>query len=230
MPPAENHLIARLPRADRLRLLEASEPVALMPAQVLCERGELLRHLYFPIDAFISQIAQVDHHPSLEVCLVGREGVLGAALVLGVPRARLRALVRGAGSAHRIGVASFRRELARSAALRRGVNLYLHVLMVQMACAAGCQRFHRIAPRLARWLLMCQDRAQADRFHATHECLASVLGVRRVGITNAAGELQRAGLIGYHRGEVSVLDRPGLEAAACSCYAADLQTYREWIG
>jgi len=230
LPPAENHLIERLPRPDRQRLLKASEPVELMLTEVLCERGEPLRHLYFPIDAFISQVTQVDHHPGLEVSLVGREGVLGAALVLGVRTARLRALVRGAGSARRIGVSAFQREMALSAALRSGLSLYLHLLMVQMAAAAGCQRFHQIAPRLARWLLMCHDRARADRFHATHECLASVLGVRRVGITIAAGALQRAGLIGYHRGEVTVLDRPGLEAASCSCYAADLQAYRERIG
>ena len=225
MANVENHLIELLPRKDRLSLLAVCEPVTLTLSEVLCERGDTTRHVYFPVDGFISLVTQVDDHPGLEVGMVGREGMVGAQLSLGVAVSPLRALVQGPGAAWRVGSAAFRRELARSAALRRNMDLYLSVLMAQLATSAACLRFHLIGPRLARWLLMTQDRAHADRFHVTHEFLAYMLGVRRVGITMAAGGLQRAGLIAYHRGEITVLDRPGLEAAACSCYATEQQVY-----
>jgi CRP-like cAMP-binding protein len=121
--------------------------------------------------------------------------------------------------------ATFRRELAHSAGLRGVLGKYLYVLMGQLTSSAGCQRFHSIGPRLARWLLMSQDRSEANRFRVTHEFLSYMLGVRRVGVTIAAGELQREGLIEYHRGDVTVLDRKRLEAAACSCYAGDRRAY-----
>jgi CRP-like cAMP-binding protein len=197
---------------------------------VLCERGEVTRYVYFPTEGFISLVAQADQHPGLEVGMVGREGMLGAQLALGVAVSPLRALVQGAGTARRIGRGAFRRELAQSGALKRALDRYLSVLMAQLAGSAGCLRFHRIGPRLARWLLMSQDRAHADRFHVTHEFLAYMLGVRRVGITVAASELQRSGLIAYHRGELTVLDRPGLEAAACSCFESDRRAYAKGLG
>ena len=230
MSPAQNHLIERLPRSDRTRLLALCEPVQLVLSSVLCEAGMPTRHVYFPTDGFISLVEQVDAHPGLEVGMVGREGMLGAQLVLGVATSPLRALVQGPGASWRIGVVPFRRELERSAALRRQLGRYVYVLMAQMVASAGCLRFHVIGPRLARWLLMSQDRAHADRFHVTHEFLAYMLGVRRVGVTVAAGDLQRRGLIDYHRGELTVLDRPGLEAAACSCYAADRHVYAAQLG
>lgn len=230
MTSAENHLIELLPARDRRRLLSVAEPVMLVLGEVLCERGAPTRHVYFPVDGFISLVTAVEGHPSLEVGMVGREGVLGAPLVLGVAAAPWRSLVQGQGSAWRIGVGPFRRELAASTALQQRLHEYLFVLMAQLATSAACVRFHEIGPRLARWLLMTQDRAHADRFAVTHEFLACMLGVRRVGITLAAGGLQRRGLIEYHRGRVSVLDRAGLEAAACGCYAADRQGYRERLG
>jgi CRP-like cAMP-binding protein len=223
----ENHLIERLPRRDRQRLLAICEPIQLVLAEVLCERGAPTRHVYFPIEGFISLVTLIEGSPGLEVGMVGREGMVGAHLGLGVATCPLRALVQGAGSAWRVRIAPFRIELARSAALQRGMNRYLYVLMAQLASSAACLRFHQIGPRLARWLLMTQDRAHAERFHVTHEFLAYMLGVRRVGITAAAGGLHRAGLIEYRRGELTVLDRSGLEAAACGCYAADQQTYAE---
>jgi len=146
--------------------------------------------------------------------MVGREGMVGAALVLGVAVAPLHALVQGAGASWRISAAAFRRELKGSTALQRQLSLYLYVLMAQTVSSAGCLRFHLVGQRLARWLLMSQDRAHQAQFHVTHEFLAYMLGVRRVGVTVAAGDLQRRGLIHYHRGELTVHDRAGLEAAA----------------
>lgn len=227
---AENHLFEILPRADRLRLLACCETVDLVLSEVLCERGALIEHVYFPVQGFISLLTQVDHHASLEVGLVGREGMFGAELALGMLQSPLRALVQGSGSARRVGSASFRRELTRSTALREVLQRYLRVVLVQMASSAACLRFHLIQQRLARWLLMSADRAHAVQFHVTHEFLASMLGVRRVGITVAASTLQRDGLITYRRGEVTVLDRKGLEAVACSCYASEKRAYTTALG
>ena len=229
MASVENHLIERLPRADRLRLLAVCEPVELLLANVMFEPGQTTRHVWFPTEGFVSLITLIDGNPGVEVGMVGREGLLGAHLALGVTKAPLRGLVQGPGAAWRISAAAFRAELARSAPLQRGLNRYLYVLMAQLAAATACQRFHQLSPRLARWLLMSQDRAHTDHFRVTHEFLAYMLGVRRVGVTAAAGGLQRRGLIEYRRGELRVLDRPGLEAAACGCYAADRRTYDELL-
>ena len=230
MSAAQNHLIELLPAADRSRFLALCEPVELVLSEVLCEPGKPTRHVYFPTQGYISLVALVDGSPGVEVGMVGREGMLGAQLVLGVATVPLHALVQGQGTAWRIATAPFNRERARSAALRRGLNRYLYVLMTQQASSAACLRFHLIGQRLARWLLMSQDRAHSDSFHLTHEFLAYMLGMRRVGITAAASALQRDGLIEYHRGEITVLDRSGLEAAACSCYATSEQTYSDLLG
>jgi len=225
-----NNLIELLPRADRQRLRAAGDAVDMTLAEVLSEAGRPTRHVYFPMEGFVSLISRVDAHPGLEVGMVGREGMLGVHVALGVAIAPLHAVVQGPGTAWRIAAAPFRRELARSAPLQRSLARYVNVLMAQLAGSAACLRFHLIGPRLARWLLMSQDRAQADHFHMTHEFLAYMLGVRRVGVTAAAGVLQTSGLIEYHRGELRVVDRPGLEAAACSCYLADRRIYGLSIG
>jgi len=226
---AQNHLVELLPRVDRQRLLAACESVDLRLGEVLCERGDAVRHVYFPIDGFISLLMQSDQHPSLEVGMVGREGMVGAALLLGVGAEPLQALVQGAGSTLRMSKAAFDKELELSPALRRVVGRFVFVRLSQMAGLAACLRFHLIGPRLARWLLMSQDRAHAAQLHVTHEFLAAMLGVRRVGITAAAGELARQGLISYHRGELKVLDRAGLEQASCTCYATDRSIYHEHL-
>ncbi len=225
MAGGENHLIELLPRADRRRLLAICKPASLTLSEVLYESGERTKWVYFPTGATISLVTPIDGKPVLEVGMVGREGMVGAQLVLGVMQTPLHAVVQGPGTAWCAAAAPFRRELARSAALQRCLHLYIYVLMSQFAVSAACLRFHLIGARLARWLLMTQDRAQVEHFHVTHEFLAYMLGVRRVGITAAAGALQRAGLIEYRRGELLVLNRGGLEAAACACYAADLKSY-----
>jgi CRP-like cAMP-binding protein len=227
---SENHLIAMLPRRDQARLLAMAETVHLEIGTVLCEPGEFTRHVYFPNDGFISLVSAIEGEPVLEVGMVGREGMLGAQLALGVSTTPMHALVQGSGTSRRIAAAPFSRELGPGKALTRVLNRYLYVLMAQLATSAACTRFHNVGPRLGRWLLMSQDRAHSDRFHLTHEFLAYMLGVRRVGITRAASDLQRRGLIGYHRGEITVLDRAGLEAASCGCYAADQDSYARLLG
>ncbi len=230
MASVENHLIELLPRGDRKRLLAACEPVQLALSEVLSEPGKPNRHVYFPTNGFISLVTLVDGSPGVEVGMVGREGMLGAQLALGVMEAPWRALVQGEGTAWRLSAAGFKRQLAQSPALQRGLQQYLYVLMAQQAGSAGCLRFHLIGQRLARWLLMSQDRAHSDSFHVTHEFLAYMLGMRRVGVTAAASAMQKEGLIEYHRGELKVLDRAGLEAVACGCYAADRHTYAQLLG
>ena len=225
MAGVQNHLIELLPRAARRTLLAICEPVELVLSDKVYAHEEITSYAYFPLGATISLVTPIDGKPVLEVGMVGREGMIGAELVLGVLKAPLYSVVQGAGNAWRVPSRAFRRELAASPALRLCLNRYLYVLMVQLGAAAACLRFHLIGPRLARWLLMMQDRAHSDNFHVTHEFLAYMLGVRRVGITGAAGLLQRDGLIEYRRGKLTVLSRRGLEAAACGCYAADQRSY-----
>lgn len=229
MSNAQNHLIATLPRQERAALLAICKPVDLALGDVLCRPGETLAHLHFPVDGFISLISNTDRHPGLEVGMIGREGMLGAHVSLGVTLAPLEALVQGAGSAWRVEVDAFRRLLPHNAMLQRAVGRYVYVLMSQLASSAACLRYHHIAPRLARWLLMSQDRAHSENFRITQEFLAFMLGVRRVSVTAAAGLLQRQGLISYVRGNITVHDREGLEGAACSCYAADAAVYAQQL-
>jgi CRP-like cAMP-binding protein len=225
----ENHLIARLPRADRTRFLSICEPVQLTLGQVLSEPGKRTSHVYFPTDGFISLIAMVSGSPGVEVGMVGDEGMLGAHLTLGVTTAPLHAVVQGAGEARRMPTAAFLSELAQNVPLQQSLSRYVYVLMSQLASSATCLRFHLIGQRLARWLLMSQDRAHSSSFYVTQEFLSYMLGVRRVSVTSAASALQNAGLIAYHRGELTVLNRGGLEAAACSCYASDRKAYAKLL-
>jgi CRP-like cAMP-binding protein len=224
--PAQNDLLAALPAAGRRQLLAQCEQVQLTLGKVLFEQGERVRHVYFPITGFVSLVTTTSADPPLEVGLVGVEGMLGISLLLGVDLAPLRGLVQGSGSAWRLDAAAFLRALKRDPALRRHLNRYLYVRLALLAQAAVCTRFHVVESRLARWLLMTRDRAHADSFPITQEFLAYMLGVRRVGVTRAAGALQRDKLIHYSRGKLQIIDGRGLQAAACACYAADLKAYR----
>lgn len=230
MATVENRLIKLLPPKDRLSLLAQCQPVEMTAAEVLSEPDKPTEHVYFPTEGYISLVTMHDGKPSLEVGLIGREGMLGEQLALGMMVSPLHAIVQGAGAALRVSAGSFRKELSESLALQDILNRFLYVRMSQLANSASCVRFHLINARLARWLLMSQDRANSDSFHLTHEFIAYMLGVRRVGITTAASALQRSGLIKYHRGFLTVLDRAGLEAVACSCYAKDTETYCKELG
>ena len=225
-----NRLLRSLPTNELRRVLGAGETVDLAFEKMLYTSNEPIEHVYFPLTGFVSLIMPVDASDSLEVGLVGNEGMLGLPLVLGVDFSPVHAVVQGAGSSLRLGAFAFRRELALCQALQRGIDRYIHVRLSELAQTAACTRFHVIEARLARWLLMTQDRAHNRRFHITQEFLAFMLGVRRVGVTNAAHSLQKRRLIHYHRGNITVLDRRGLKAASCGCYLADRQSYRRVLG
>jgi CRP-like cAMP-binding protein len=218
-------LLEALPRNDLSRMLAGCESVELAFGDVLYTPGERLSHVYFPTGGIISLVMPVDDSACLEVGLVGNEGMFGIPLVLRVDVSPVRAVVQGSGSALRMDAAQFGRELRRSPALRREANRYVFVHLSHLAQTAACTRFHVVEARLARWLLMTQDRAHADTFHITQEFLSFMLGVRRVGVTKAASALQKRSLIHYRRGSITVLDRRGLKAASCGCYKADRDSY-----
>jgi len=223
--PATNRLLAALPDKTSAQMLANCESVDLVFADVLCLPGDRIHHVYFPTESFISLVAPVDGYAGLEVGMVGSEGMFGVSLMLGVDVSPLHALVQGTGPALRMNATRFRRQLASSRALRQGLNRYTYVLISQLAQTAACTRFHVVEARLARWLSMTRDRAGSDEFYLTQEFLSHMLGVRRVGVTKAASSLQKHKLISYSRGVISILDRNGLEAAACGCYLADKKTY-----
>ncbi|MDD2180032.1 Crp/Fnr family transcriptional regulator [Acidovorax sp. D2M1] len=222
-------LLQQLPLPAREQLLRHCEPFELVLSAELSTRGEPLAHAHFPIEGFLSLVVDVDSHPPLEVGMVGAEAMLGSELILGLAATPWRALVQGAGSSWRIGAQELRGQIQAIPALKALLQACLLARVHQQALAAACQRYHLIAPRLARWLLMSQDRSLSDSFHLTQEFMALMLGVRRVGVTEAAGHFQDVGLITYQRGELTVLNRKALEAEACSCYAADKAIYRRLV-
>ena len=228
--PPSNRLLAGLPSQNRSRLLNQCEVVELAIAETLYRAGEPIPHVYFPTGGFVSLVMPIDGDNNLEVGLVGNEGMLGVTLILGVAAAPFHAVAQGAGPALRIATDLFLKELELSPVLLQELNYYLYVSISQLAQTNACNRLHLVEARLARWLLMSQDRAHTDTFHVTHLFLAFMLGVRRAGITKAATSLQKQKIIRYRRGDITILDRPGLEAAACGCYRADKEIYQRILG
>ena len=213
-----NHLLASLPRKSYREMLPDLAAVTLVFGDVLYETGERIRDVYFPGKSVVSLLTVIDGHNALEVGLVGPEGMVGVPLALGAETSPVRALVQGGGAAMQMSAAAFRKAFEASPPLQRGLHRYTHGLMSQITQTAACNRFHLVDARLARWLLMTRDRVGSEQFRLTHEFLAHMLGVRRVGVTQAASTLQRQQLIEYHRGDIRILDHAGLKAAACTCY------------
>jgi CRP-like cAMP-binding protein len=217
-PPTTNRILEGLPARDRRRLNRELEPVNLAFGRVLYEPGTAIRHVYFPLDCLVSLLTAVDRKRTLEVGLVGNEGMAGMPFILGVGISGVRALVQGEGHALRMAAGPFRTEFERSPALQQALYRYTYALMAQISQTAACNRFHEAEQRLARWLLMTRDRLGRDEFGLTQGFLAHMLGLRRAGVTEAASVLRRRGLIHYSRGNLRVVDAAGLARASCCCY------------
>lgn len=225
-----NQLLQTLPTRPRKQLHDAADLVRLEFAHVLCEPGQPVEHVYFPLRGFISLIATLDDDARIEVGMVGREGMFGVNWMLGVEQSGVQAVVQGAGQALRISASVFERHLENHPESRQRMQRYAAAQIAQLTRTAVCNSFHHIEQRLARWLLMCLDRSDDDTIMLTQRFLAYMLGVRRVGITQAASTLQEKQLINYARGKISLRDRAGMEAVACGCYQADLDTYARLLG
>lgn len=215
---AVNRLLATLPKNEYKRLLPKLKTVRLVLGEELYEPGETIKYVYFPNDSIISLISQLSETSWLEVGMVGNEGMAGLSIFMGVSTSSTRALVQGSGTAMRMSSAAMRAEANQIGGLHRILHRYSHSLLTQVAQSSACNRFHLVNARLARWLLMTNDRLGVAEFPLTQEFLSHMLGVRREGVSKAAGALQAAKLIRYSRGMITLLDRRGLEAKSCDCY------------
>jgi CRP-like cAMP-binding protein len=222
-----NRILGALPRKEYQKLLAILEPVKLPFGEILYEAHAQIRHVYFPDDCFVSMLTTVDSGRAAEVGLIGSEGMVGVPMALGVAVSPFRAVVQGGGSAMRLKTDDFRHSFSKSAALKREVFLFTHLLMIQIAQTAACNRFHLVRQRMARWMLMTRDRVNSDEFRITQEFLALMLGVRRVGVSAAMSALRKRELIVYRRGTITILDHEGLVAVACGCYKTVKDTYSE---
>ena len=217
--PAQNHLLAALPAADYQRLLPDLELVSLPLGLALYESGGQLDYVYFPTDCIVSLLYVMEDGASAEIAVVGYEGVLGIALFMGGESTPSRAVVQSAGTAYRLPSRILKREFERRGPMQRLLLRYTQALITQMSQTAVCNRYHSVDQQLCRWLLLSLDRLYSNELHMTQELIANMLGVRRGGVTEAAGHLQTAKLIHYRRGRIKVLDRPRLEERVCECYA-----------
>ncbi|MDE1169423.1 MAG: Crp/Fnr family transcriptional regulator [Pseudomonas sp.] len=217
--PQRNHLLAALPADALKRLLPHLEPIALALGTVLYEPGDTLRHVYFPTDAIVSLLYVMENGASAEIAVVGNEGLIGIALFMGGESTSSRAIVQSAGSAFRMPGVQLKKEFNRHGELLQLMLRYTQALITQMSQTAVCNRHHSIDQQLCRWLLLSLDRLHGNQLNMTQELIANMLGVRREGVTEAAGKLQRQGVIEYSRGHIKVLDRPLLERLSCECYA-----------
>ncbi len=216
--PHQNHLLNALPKIDFDRLASHLELIPLGLGDVLYESGARLRHVYFPTTSIISLLYVMEDGASAEIAIVGNEGILGISLFMGGDTTPSRAIVQSAGYAFRLRADLLRNEFGRFGPTMHLLLRYTQALITQMAQTAVCNRHHSVDQQLCRWLLLSLDRLASNELSMTQELIANMLGVRREGVTEAAGNLQDAGLIHYRRGKITVLDRPGLEARSCECY------------
>ncbi len=216
--PRQNHLLAALPEDDYVSLLPELELIPIALGDVLYEPGMEMRYVYFPISSIVSLLYVMEDGASAEIAVVGDEGIVGVSLFMGGESTPSRAVVQSAGHAFRLSGQRLKQEFFRAGAMQRLLLRYTQALLTQMAQTAVCNRHHSLDQQLCRWLLMSLDRVRSNELTMTQELIANMLGVRREGVTEAAGKLQKAGLIRYHRGRITVLDRVGLEARACECY------------
>jgi len=217
--PPHNHLLAQLSLEERNRLFPHLQLVKLPLGKVLYESGALLRHVYFPVDCIVSLLYVMEDAASAEICIVGNEGVIGISLFMGGETTPSRAIVQSAGHAYRLEGQRFKDEFHRNGVLQVLLLRYTQALITQMSQTAVCNRHHSVEQQLCRWLLLSLDRLSSNQLVMTQELIANMLGVRREGVTDAAGKLQKLGVIQYHRGQITVLDRPQLEKLSCECYA-----------
>lgn len=223
MPPVHdsrrNHLLAALPTEDFERLQPHLSLVELPLGEALYEAGSLLRHVYFPTDSIVSLLYVMADGASAEIAVVGNEGVIGVSLFMGGETTSSRAVVQSSGFAYRLTGQLLKAEFTRAGAMQHLLLRYTQALLTQMAQTAVCNRHHSLDQQLCRWLLLSLDRLPSNQLVMTQELIANMLGVRREGVTEAAGRLQLAGMIKYSRGRITVIDRPALEARTCECYA-----------
>lgn len=224
-----NRLLAALPEKEYGQLLPDLEQVTLTFGEILFEPGGTIRHVYFPGNSIVSLLSAANEREHLEVGIVGREGMAGLPVFMGVSKSRNRGLVQGEGSAIRMKAAALRKAMINSGPLQKLLHRYTHSLMTQISQSAACNRFHLVNARLARWLLMTHDRIEGDEFRLTQEFLSQMLGVRREGVTLAAGVLQKQKLIRYTRGQIRILNRTGLEEASCKCYGVLKDDYDNFL-
>jgi CRP-like cAMP-binding protein len=224
--PLQNHLLAALPEPERARLLRHIEVVRLPLGKDLSESGDRLSHVYFPTTSIVSLIFVMQNGASAEIAVVGNEGIVGIVLFMGGETMPNRAVVQSAGYAYRLQGQLLQREFNRPAALHHLLLRYALALLTQMAQTAVCNRHHTVDQQLCRWLLLSLDRLPSNELNMTQGLIANMLGVRREGVTEAAGKLQDAGLIRYRRGRITVRDRPGLEARVCECYEVRKEFHR----
>src|SRR5450755_2665868 len=222
-----NRLLGALPRKEYQKLLPILEPIKLTFGEILYESHTQIRHVYFPNDCFVSMLTTVDTGRAAEVGLIGSEGMIGIPMALGVAVSPFRAVVQGGGTAMRLKTGDFRRTFSKSAALKREVFLFTHLLMIQIAQTAACNRFHVVTQRMARWMLMTRDRVNSNEFRITQQFLALMLGVRRVGVSVAMCGLRERKFIAYRRGNITILDHGGLVTAACECYKTVKDAYAQ---
>ncbi len=218
--PRQNHLLSVLPEEERSRIFPHLELVSLELGKVLYESGCQLDYVYFPATAIVSLLSLMENGSSAEIAIVGYEGIVGIALFMGGETMASRAVVQSAGTAFRLRARLLKQEFNRAGPFQHLLLRYTMAFIAQMAQTAVCNRHHTIDQQLCRWLLLSLDRLPSNKLTMTQELIANMLGVRREGVTEAAGKLQKAGLIDYSRGHITVLDRPGLEARVCECYAA----------